>query len=186
MKSIVALKFVGWMLLMFPSVGAFAQIVACNQGVPHGYGMICVEPWSPVEGSGFALNFSSPHCNRSSHEYQIVTSSNTISVYVTYVGGCFGVPLPPLQFATTQPGLAAGEYTVNLHKRLLGSWPPPPFDPAAFQLHNSVMFTVRGAPQATPVPTGAGWTWVVTILGLLALAVIRFQRDARYEAGGRP
>jgi hypothetical protein len=177
------LKAIGWILVMFPGAGVFAQVVACNQNVPNGYGMICVDPWSPVAGSSFALNFSSPHCNRSSHEYQISTGSNTIDVYVTYVGGCFGVPLPPLQFSTTQPGLSAGEYTVNLYKRLLGSWPPPPFDPAAFQLHNSVTFTVRGAPQATPVPAGGWWTWAITVLGLLALTVVRLHGGARCGTG---
>lgn len=176
MKSIVMLKVFGWMLVMFPGSGAFAQVVACNHGVPNGYGMICVDPWSPVAGSSFDLNFSSPHCNRSSHEYVVYNNNKTIDVYVTYHGGCFGVPLPPLQFSTTQTALAAGEYTVNLHKRLLGSWPPPPFDPAAFQLHNSVNFTVRGAPQAAPVPLGGPVTWMVLGLGVSALAASRFRR----------
>ena len=48
MKSIVMLKYLGWILMMFPGSGAFGQVIACNQGAPNGYGMICVDPWSPM------------------------------------------------------------------------------------------------------------------------------------------
>lgn len=184
MKPIV-LKVAAWVLLLLPSAGALGQVASCNQGVPGGYGAICIDPWSPVAGASFALNFTSPSCNRFVHQYQIEVSSNVIDVYVAYTGGCFGVPQAPLQFFTTQAGMAAGGYTVNLHKLASSVWPPPSFDPNDYQLHNSVTFTVRGAPQATPVPTGGWWTWAITVLGLLALTVIRFHGGARRRTGGR-
>ena len=98
MKSIIVLKVIGWVLLSLPGSDVTAQVANCNQGVPSGYGAICVDPWSPVAGASFALNFSSPHCVRFTHEYQIATNADTIDIYITHGGGCFGVPQTPLHF----------------------------------------------------------------------------------------
>lgn len=181
MKSIIVLKVIGWALLSLPGADVTAQVANCNQGVPGGYGTICVDPWLPEANASFALNFTSPSCNRFVHQYQIETNSNVVDIYVTYTGGCFGVPQTPLRFLATHPGLAAGAYTANLYKFASSVWPPPPFDPSAYQLHNSVTFTVRGPAQAAPVPSGGLATWALIALGLLTLAVMRLRGDGVRE-----
>jgi hypothetical protein len=149
---------------------ARAQIEWCStDGTPNGHGVICVNPWQPSQGQQFELNFASTSCTQqTNHEYQVIRDGQNLNIYLVYgVGGCPGVPQGPLIFQTIQTGLPPGNYQANLLRDTVASWPPPPFDPANYELRTSVPFSIQGTPTAAqPVP--------VTTRSLLLLLVAAF------------
>lgn len=149
-----------------------------GNGVPGGLSWsICLHPWSPQEHVAFDLNFAGLSCTPYVHDqFDIQRSGNIYSIYYDHLAsaGCFGVPSSPRLF-TTQAGVPAGQYTVRLLQRRATALPFLPFDPAGFTLERELDFTVRGTPQATPVPAGGPATWMALIFALLALAAGRLR-----------
>jgi hypothetical protein len=156
-----------------------AQPAYCQiDGVPAGYGVICVNPWSPEAGADFELNFSSNSCyTNSPHDYQIFRDGNDFNIYLVYrIGGCPGVPQSPATFTTVQDGVPVGEYRANLYRLTVFNWPPPAFNPADYELRNTVPFTVQGEPTiAQPVPALSSTTLVLFSFLLLLVGNVAFR-----------
>jgi hypothetical protein len=161
---------------------AHAQPEWCIQdGTPFGHGAICVAPWQPFEDMPFQLNFASTSCSQlARHESQVIKDGNAFNIYMAVeVGGCPGVPQGPLTFPTNQNGVPAGSYIANLYRLPVPNWPPPPFDPDDYALHNSVNFTVLGVPDtAEPVPFLSTMVLLllVGLLSFLGMASLRLPR----------
>jgi hypothetical protein len=161
-------------------MAANAQVDWCNQtGTPLGPGVICVAPWTPVENESFSLNFASTSCTQqTNHEYQVIRNGQNFNIYMVYgVGGCPGVPQGPLTFSTNQGGVPAGTYTAHLYRFTVPNWPPPPFNPDDYTLHNSVNFTVLGEqpPAIESVPVLGKVALFAFAALLLAIAANAFR-----------
>jgi hypothetical protein len=178
-------KYIIFLCVML-NVNAFneakAQPESCDAiGTALGYGSICVHPWMPIAGDNFNLNFSSTSCTQlARHQNQVLRNGNVFNIYMAVeVGGCPGVIQAPLPFSTAQVGVPAGEYTANLYRLPVPNWPPPPFDPDDYALHNSVNFTVLGVPDtAEPVPFLSTMVLLLLIglLSFLGMASLRLPR----------
>lgn len=166
-------------LCLLPAA-ATAQIPACPaDGDPNGVGSwICLSPVVPNSGQAFALRFRSTGaglCQAIQHWH--LQSGNAINLYVAHASGCGTPPVPLLN--SNLPGLPAGDYTVNLHRR---SWdgPAPPFDPADYPLAITETFQILGGPAlATPVPVLGGLGAALLILLFLIVAFRRRQTPTR-------
>jgi hypothetical protein len=143
-------------IFAFLPIISYAQQEFClDDGFPFGYGIVCVNPWSPSANQDFGINFSSTSCSQlARHENQVIRNGNAFNIYMAVeVGGCPGVPQSPLIFNTMQEGILPGEYTANLYRLAVPNWPPPPFDPSGYELRNTADFTVLGQPsEVEPVP----------------------------------
>ena len=180
MKQIV---FVALIFFCFLSKLASAQPEHCiNNGYPWGYGIICVNPWQPQPLAEFQINFSSTSCTQqTNHEYHVIRDGQNFNIYMVYgVGGCPGVPQSPLRFSTQQSGVMAGNYTANLYRLTVPSWPPPSFDPDDYTLIQSVNFVVLGtAAETESVPLLGKVTLPALIALLLTIGIVSLRLHRR-------